>query len=199
MATRPGLRERKKEATRTALAEAAARLVVELGPGAVTTDAIAEAAGVSPRTFRNYFSSKEEAVVHSVRQRTGGLIALLRARPADEPIWDALRNAIVASMDEVEATRRAAAAIDLMASDPSLLPHFVSWDMQIEQMMAEAIAARTGTDARRDLYPNLLAAAAQAALKTGHRVWQQRDPGGSGPVELVLEALDGLRSGIPAR
>ncbi|MFI9504808.1 TetR/AcrR family transcriptional regulator [Nocardia sp. NPDC052566] len=197
MATQAGLRERKKEATRIALAEAAARLVLELGPDAVTTDAIAEAAGVSPRTFRNYFTSKEEAVVHSVRRRTESLIPLLRDRPADEPIWAAMQNAIRESMGDANATRQVASAIHLIGSRSSLLPHYFAWDMEFEREIAEVIAARTGTDAEVDLYPNLLATALQGALKSGHRVWNSGRTGAAAPVDVVLEALAQLRAGIP--
>lgn len=49
------LRERKKLATRAALSHAAWSLMVERGLEAATPEAIAEAADVSPRTFRNYF------------------------------------------------------------------------------------------------------------------------------------------------
>ena len=58
-----GLREAKKEQTRSALSDAALHLVSRHGYEATTVDAIARAAGVSVRTFHNYFSSKEEALV----------------------------------------------------------------------------------------------------------------------------------------
>jgi AcrR family transcriptional regulator len=58
-----GMRERKKLATREALSAAALRLALEHGPQNVRVDDIAEAAGVSPRTYNNYFSSREEAIM----------------------------------------------------------------------------------------------------------------------------------------
>ena len=57
-----GLRERKKVATRQALGVAAMRLAIERGLDNVLVEDIAEAAGVSARTFNNYFASKYEAI-----------------------------------------------------------------------------------------------------------------------------------------
>jgi AcrR family transcriptional regulator len=59
----PGLRERKRVATRRAILVAAITVVRERGLEAATVDEIARLADVSPRTFFNYFSSKEEAIV----------------------------------------------------------------------------------------------------------------------------------------
>jgi AcrR family transcriptional regulator len=59
----PGLRERKRRATRRAILLAAITVVRERGLEAATVDEIARIADVSPRTFFNYFASKEEAIV----------------------------------------------------------------------------------------------------------------------------------------
>jgi AcrR family transcriptional regulator len=61
--TLTSLRDRKKAETWTSIHEAAARLVLEQGIEAATVEAIAEAAGISPRTFFNYFPSKDDAVL----------------------------------------------------------------------------------------------------------------------------------------
>ncbi|MBT1605299.1 TetR/AcrR family transcriptional regulator [Curtobacterium flaccumfaciens pv. betae] len=59
----PGLRERKRRATRRAIQQAALRIALEDGLGAVTVDEISRRADVSPRTFFNYFPSKEQAIL----------------------------------------------------------------------------------------------------------------------------------------
>jgi AcrR family transcriptional regulator len=59
----PGLRERKRLATKRAIEFAAIRLVAEHGLESLTVDEIVNSADVSARTFFNYFSSKEAALV----------------------------------------------------------------------------------------------------------------------------------------
>ncbi|MGG4143087.1 TetR/AcrR family transcriptional regulator [Paenibacillus algorifonticola] len=62
MIAKQTLRDRKKEATASALAEAAFELALEKGLDGFVVDDIVQKAGYSRRTFANYFSCKEEAV-----------------------------------------------------------------------------------------------------------------------------------------
>src|SRR6516164_5800995 len=91
-----GLRERKKLAVRRALGSAAVRLAVERGVENVTIEDITAEAGVSLRTFGNYFSSKYEAICALGTDRARRIGAELLARPAGEPLWEALVNAALA-------------------------------------------------------------------------------------------------------
>ena len=84
-----GLRERKKLQTRTAIHEAALRLIDEQGLEATTIEQICHAADVSTRTFFNYYPSKAAAALQiaganidpEMRERfrtaQGGLVAAL--------------------------------------------------------------------------------------------------------------------------
>jgi AcrR family transcriptional regulator len=58
----PGLRERKRRATRLGIQQAAIRIALEHGLTAVTVDEISRQADISPRTFFNYFPTKEQAL-----------------------------------------------------------------------------------------------------------------------------------------
>ena len=58
-----GLRDRKRRETRARLEDAAVTLVLRDGLEHTTVDAISELADVSPRTFFNYFESKDAAIL----------------------------------------------------------------------------------------------------------------------------------------
>lgn len=77
-----GLREAKKARTRASLARAALQLVAEEGLHGTTVEAIASRADVSPRTFFNYFDSKDEAVVHLGADRFRRLMMRMFDAPA---------------------------------------------------------------------------------------------------------------------
>jgi AcrR family transcriptional regulator len=167
-----GLRERKKVATRAAIGFAAWRLAVERGPDHVRVEDIAEAAGVSRRTFHNYFATKEEAMASVAIDRVGRICAALRDRPAEEPLPAALAQLFVeeyASRDIPDEGLRA--AVRRASSNPGLKGAVDRAMLATEAPLAQAIADRTGTDATRDLYPALAAAAAVSALRAATGFW----------------------------
>jgi AcrR family transcriptional regulator len=78
------------------MGSAALRLAVERGLENVTVEDITAEADVSLRTFGNYFSSKYEAICAIGTHRAWRIGATLLARPADEPLWEAMAGAMMA-------------------------------------------------------------------------------------------------------
>jgi AcrR family transcriptional regulator len=186
----PGLRERKKEATREGLHEAALRLAAERGPDRVTIDDIADAAGVSRRTFSNYFGSKEEALFYRDQVRMRMLLDLIRARPARESAWTALTNGAFEMYEQVgERDPTWVAQTRLVRRHPSLAGHQVAAYAALERDLAEHIASRlpdageaTGMRAR------LMAAAYLSALRIALQTWLDRPSGPKLP-DVLRDAL----------
>ncbi|WP_449301415.1 TetR/AcrR family transcriptional regulator [Prauserella oleivorans] len=165
---RPRLRERKKQATRRALREAALRLALRHGPDKVRVDDIAEAAGVSPRTYNNYFSSREQAIVAAVTaEREERVAAAVTARPADAGLADTVIEAIVEQYTDPGEDHRD--ALILITTHPALRAAFVGAATDIEPPLTTAIAARLGdpepTTAR------VLAASVAAAVRVALDTW----------------------------
>lgn len=192
----PGLRERKKQATRATLSHLAWAQMLQKGRDAVSAESVADAAGVSARTFRNYFTSLEEAIVEGAVRHVVDLTDALHARPAGEPAWDALTSvlpeaisAIVGEREDVVLLLRAA------RQNPALRGAHLDTFEGIQRRLTEAIAERTG-DPASDLRPRLLAAAAGAALRVSVEVWADGD-GATDLPDLVRQSLAQLRAGIP--
>lgn len=110
-----GLREAKKARTRASLARAALQLVAEEGLHGTTVEAIAARADVSPRTFFNYFDSKDEAVVHLGADR----FRRLMMRMFDGPV-DASDSAAAAGPASEAAAGSATDADAVVVVDPIL-------------------------------------------------------------------------------
>lgn len=200
-----GLRERKKLETRAALSWAAIRLAVERGLEAVKVEDIAEAAGVSPRTFNNYFSSKGEAIVSRHLDRLRQVADELRARPPAEPLWAAITGAALTQLEpgpEILANpvgdrARWAAGVRAMLAEPSLQGEMLRAGALAEAEFAGAVAERTGTDLHKDLYPHLVAATVLAATNVAQAAFLRADSPRT-MQDLLTEALDRLAAGLPA-
>jgi AcrR family transcriptional regulator len=191
------LRERKKLATRSALSEVALRLAVERGLDRVRVEDIAAEAGVSPRTFNNYFSSKEEAIVGSGMDRAASMRAALHARPAGEPLWQAVSHTVADMFPGDEDPDRAwVARVQLIKATPALMAERLKSDAALERALAEVIAERTGTEAERGLYPRLAAAAIVAAVRAALDYWLDA-PAAATLRSTVTSALRQVAAGLP--
>jgi AcrR family transcriptional regulator len=167
---RPGLRERKKQATRYALREAALRLALERGPDNVRVDDIAEAAGVSPRTYNNYFSSREQAIVAAVTaEREARAAAAVAAQPASVPLANAVVEAIVAQYTDPGS--HDARALLLITTRPGLRDAFLDTTAEIEHPLTAVIAERIGDTGRHTA--QVLAASVAAAVRIALGRWIQ--------------------------
>jgi AcrR family transcriptional regulator len=138
--TFPSLRERKRTDTYSALHDAAAELVLDRGLAHVTVDEIAERAGVSQRTFFNYFPTKEDAVL-GVRTPAISDAALESFRDTSqrdlfgrvvELFADAMRSSMVPAADPTRRRR-------LTTEHPELKHRFMVRVADIERLALQVI------------------------------------------------------------
>ncbi|MDT5263612.1 MAG: hypothetical protein QOI90_238 [Mycobacterium sp.] len=173
-----GLRERKKVDTRRALSDAALQLAFERGLENVTRDEIAARADVSLRTFNNYFGNKYEAVAYRQVQRMERSLSAFRERPADEPLWTAITEAILEPLAAEGAvgvlpTHGQLAEIRKVARAPEMR---VTISKKLFADWVAAIAERTGTDPERDMYPRLVAGVTRAVGEAAIDAYTVADP-----------------------
>lgn len=198
-----GLRERKKADTRRALSDAALRLAFERGLDNVTREDVAAMAGVSLRTFTNYFSGKYEALAYRQAERLRRSIALLRQRPADEPLWTAITTAVLEPLEDdfgdvYGEENRAPSRQELVEVRKLLMQPQVrnSLPQDLFDEFLQVIAKRTGTDPEHDLYPRLVMAVVRAVGDAAADTYAWADP----PVAittLIRSGFAAVEAGLP--
>jgi AcrR family transcriptional regulator len=193
----PGLRERKKADTRRALSDAALNLAFERGLDNVTREDIANLAGVSLRTFNNYFTGKCEALAYRQAERMRRGVAVLRQRPADEPLWTAITHAVLQPLEEdfgdVYGNENQVPTHQELTEVRKLLLNPQIRNAVPQQLFDEWLAVigeRTGTDPDRDMYPRLVVAIVRAVSDAAADAYVRADP------PVAITAL--IRSGFAA-
>lgn len=182
METVPTLRDRKKAATSEALARAAMQLAQENGLENVTVEAIAEAANVSRRTFSNYFAHKEDALLYGYRASVERVLDGLRARPAHEGAWQAIRRSAADMYEEIAtADPQSVARLRMIRKHPSLLAAQMAMHAELEADLATELATRTPDP----LAARVMAAAFLGSLRIAVAIWLENPEAGS-----LADALD---------
>ena len=198
------LRERKKLATRRLLRRAALELVAERGLHDVTVEDIAEAADVSPRTFFNYFSSKEAVLFGGDPERAAelreGVVTEAPGKSALEALGAVLARDSEAMADELRSLGGDPAEwlrrMKVARTDPHVRAAHAAQMAMLERALAEGVAARIGADQETDPYPGILAAAAVSVVRACLTFWA--GTGGATPLsQLIDRAFTALGDGLP--
>jgi AcrR family transcriptional regulator len=188
-----GLRERKKRATRDALARAALELFVERGYDETTLAEIAEAAGVSTRTIFAYFPGKEDILFCTTQTMLDALAAALADRAAGTDALTALREFILSTAHEK--TELDLKLGQVIAADPTLSSHKRARVAQVQEVLAAAIADDLGVGPD-DLRPQVAAASLTAAFEVLER--QDRGHSTVPTNEEIAAAIDPVISFVRA-
>ncbi|WP_418277330.1 TetR/AcrR family transcriptional regulator [Isoptericola jiangsuensis] len=144
-----GLRERKKRERSAEIVDAAQRLVLDRGLDDVTVEEIAEAAGISPRTFFNYFETKDDAVLGQSTAELGEDFArtFVDGGPTGD-LWTDVEHLVLELVDHAGDGARVRRAFELMHVEPRLLARHVAWIETYRGRVTDLFAER---HARRPL------------------------------------------------
>ncbi|KUL53024.1 MULTISPECIES: TetR/AcrR family transcriptional regulator [unclassified Streptomyces] len=140
-----GRRERKKAATRQAIADAALRLFTERGYDDVGIREIADAADVSTTTLFKHFPVKEALVFDEDAANEAALLAAVRDRPKGQSIPAALReHALRHRLAAADDDPRFAAFLGLVDDTPALRAYAQGMWLRHTSALAEVIADESG-------------------------------------------------------
>lgn len=196
--TSSGLRERKKQATRDQLVDAAFRLFSERGFDDVSVAEIAAAVGVSERTFFRYFAAKEDVIFPDSGEKLSHIRQLVAILPPELSLVDGVRRALVAMSEEYKESKDIMLQrAQLVAMTPSLRVYIMQREQEWVEEFATAIAPRMNLDQTNDLRPELAAAMIVTAFRVVLGRWLRS--GGEGDMPTMLDqALAFIGSGLGA-
>ena len=179
-----GLRERKRRATSRSIQFAVLELAAERGLDQVTVDEISRAANVSPRTFFNYFPSKESAMMgENALVEAPALIEEFVAAGPQGDVFDGLleliqKMALLGTGDrELHQLRRS-----VLKEYPQLFAVKVAGMRSFEEVLAEAVERRSGADAADgdvSSRSRLIAMLAITTMRHAWVRWAENDDSGS--------------------
>lgn len=180
--------------TRAVLQRIAVDLFAERGFESVRVADIAEAAGVSERTFYRHFPTKEAVLFQDYQRRLTWLAAALDMRPASESVLDSIRVAIRSFPDNLEIVHQAAllrSGIDAERAAEQLRIVQTSF----ASVLTDFIRTRVGVDDA--LLANVGGSVVAAALVAAVDSWGQG--GCTGDIDVMVDdALDLVRTGLKA-
>jgi AcrR family transcriptional regulator len=189
----PDRRARNRARTRRALIDAAIESFAAEGFDAVSVERIADAAGVSPRTFFRYFPAKEDVVFADYEAEFDAWDEVTATPVPGEPLLETIRRGSHRVVADYEADMpRWDRWFALVSSEPALQRRMLESQARLRARATHALAKLLGVDPVTDPRPAALAAAAMAATETASRAWYAA--GKPCPRrDAIDEALDALR------
>jgi len=192
--TSPTPRERRKIAIRRQIQRAAGEIVLRHGLNALTVEAISDAADISPRTFFNYFKSKDDVFRYIEPPWTVEQFGqAIRARPSDEPPLVGLRAVFMDLAADLDASRGDVVHWrELARRYPDTFKQGRP-NPEVARGLVAAIAKRMGADAG-DLEPAVLVNLALATFASSTSYWVLTG-GEAALVPIVGRAFDLVLAG----
>jgi TetR/AcrR family transcriptional regulator, regulator of mycofactocin system len=181
--------------TRARVQQVALELFTRTGFEQVTADEIADAAGISRRTFFRSFATKADAVWGEFGAHVARLERLLAATRDDQPVMASICAAYVEVNDyaaeDLPILRQRMA---LILGEPALQAHSQVRYADVDRVVAEHVARRTGQSPTA-LLPRLVATSTRAAATTAFEVWLA--DGTTTLAHALHTAFDQLALGFP--
>jgi AcrR family transcriptional regulator len=171
------------------------RLARERGFDKVTVEMISAAAGVSPRTFFNYFPSKDAAIVQGPPDLPDEFVTEFVAAgvaPPRQVLTELTRLLVRHLADDPPQREELHAVFELSHEHPQVLAGMLAQFEAFQLRITDLVARRLGSPAGDDVSA-LIAAVAITAMRLGMERWA-RTPGTDSPVPYVERSIDLLHT-----
>ncbi|MFE9327569.1 TetR/AcrR family transcriptional regulator [Nocardia sp. NPDC052278] len=182
------LRERTRQAVTAQLTEVAMTLFTQQGYDETTIEEVAQAAGLSKRSFFRYFASKEDVVLHNQEAIGKELADALAARPVTESPWQSLRRAFDLITDRMDAEpERSIIRLRMMNETRSLMGSYTARRAQWRDLLVPHLLPHLDPQGRdeNDLRAIAIAGSALACYEAVQQMWLTLE--GSVPMSTLLD------------
>jgi AcrR family transcriptional regulator len=185
-------RERNKRATRRALRSATLELGLARGLADVPTEEIARRAGVSPRTFFNYFDTKEDAALIELFLVTDEELAAYAAGDHTAGAWADLVRMFVADVERAQQDGPDLPRyMQLHARHPALQARQLGYFSAFLGKLGDAVAVRLGDVPTSRLRAEVMAGSCVTAVRVGLGRWAEQGGDAASHVTAAFEQFDG--------
>jgi AcrR family transcriptional regulator len=178
MASEIGLRERRRRQTSADIRGAAVRLVRERGFDKLTIEAICAEAGISVRTFFNYFPNKESAIAYGPSDIPPELVEeFVAAGPGSYSVMlDELIKLAAHHLRDMPPDRdQAETMLELAKTSPAMLAAFLAELERFQNHLIDIVARRQGMKPDEEI-PAVISALALTAIRSGIERWTGGSP-----------------------
>ena len=173
-----GLRERRRRQTSADIRDAAVRLARDRGFDKVTVDEICAEAGISSRTFFNYFPNKESAIAYGPSDIPPELVAdFVAAGPASYSVVLAELITLAAHhlRDMPPEREQAEAMLELAKTSPAVLSAFLADLERFQNHLTDIVVRRQKMRLDNEMAV-LISALALTAIRSGIESWTSGKP-----------------------
>jgi AcrR family transcriptional regulator len=136
------LNSRKKKFVRDAIHNSAIELFAKSGFDEITVDEIAEAAGVSRRSFFRYFASKDDLLAQSTLNFGATLVAAIESAPPHSSPVELLRRAVLSIAGGSSSFSLSRKTIEIAAKSTSARQAYLSRMPEVEDNLLKAYLVR---------------------------------------------------------
>ena len=189
----PSLQARKQQVVRDAIWDAATDLFALKGFDETTVDDIAQAAGVSRRSFFRYFASKNDLMAHGMVNYGAELTAAIDACPAQYSLAEVFRETVLRVAQKSAANPRARTILAIVTKYPAARAAELSRFAEVQDLVAKAFARRCRKRGESELTARLLAGLTLQVTGVTVRWWFEQGPREmEEAVDQALATLDRL-------
>jgi len=165
------LQSRKRQLVQDAIYDAAIELFAKHGFDETTVEEVADAAGISRRSFFRYFESKDDLLALNTVHCGEAICETVQSCPPNLSLLDVVRETVLAGVRFTEAQKLTRQIIEISARSTSARQAHLSRLMEVEDKVAAAFAARMKVKSRYNVRPVLLAGLSQLLINAATASW----------------------------